>query len=585
MRNPLIFTAILFACCVAGAAFAEDDSRAPMDELVRRYDADRSGVERFYDLPWSPLRFDRLESLSSEWLGKLAIQDFEHFDQQQKIDYILLRNELRYQMVRVTRDRKMLHAMDGLLPARDAIQDLERARWRMEPVDSQAAATRIAEIPELVHKLRERLEHGRKEKEKEGDKGDALKVEPLLARRASNAVGGLKRTLNNWFAFYDGYQPDFSWWMKKPYEDADKALEEYEKYLREEIAGIKGKDEDPLLGEPLGAEGLAEDLSAEFLPYTPDELLAIGEREFSWCEARMLEVSRAMGFGENWKEALAKVKSLHEPPGKQDEFIAGQAHDAIEFVRAHDLVTIPRLCEETWRLSMIPPDRQKFIPYAAYGGQNMMVAYPRMDMKHEDKLMSMRGNNMHFTRIVTAHELIPGHHLQMFYAARYRPYRGMFSTPFFVEGWALYWEMKLWDLNFARGPEDKIGMLFWRMHRAARIIVTLKFHLGRMKPDEMVNFLVDRVGHERFGATSEVRRFIAGDYSPLYQCGYMLGALQLRALNRDVVGSGAMTEKQFNDTVLRYGPIPVELIRAGFKDVPLERETKASWRFGDVPLD
>ena len=105
-------------------------------------------------------------------------------------------------------------------------------------------------------------------------------------------------------------------------------------------------------------------------------------------------------------------------------------------------------------------------------------------------------------------------------------------------------------------------MLFWRMHRCARIIVSLKFHLGRMKPAEMVDFIVERVGHERFGATSEVRRFIGGGYSPLYQCGYMIGGLQLRALRKELVESGQMSDRQFNDGVLRQGPIPVELIRA-----------------------
>jgi uncharacterized protein (DUF885 family) len=98
-------------------------------------------------------------------------------------------------------------------------------------------------------------------------------------------------------------------------------------------------------------------------------------------------------------------------------------------------------------------------------------------------------------------------------------------------------------------------MLFWRMHRCARIIVSLKFHLGKMKPKEMVDFLVDRVGHERFGATSEVRRFIGEAYSPLYQCAYMIGGLQLRALHKEIVGAGKMKEREFNDTVLSYHPI------------------------------
>ena len=159
---------------------------------------------------------------------------------------------------------------------------------------------------------------------------------------------------------------------------------------------------------------------------------------------------------------------------------------------------------------MTSPERQKFMPYAAYGGQQMTVAYASESMKHDDKLMAMRGNNRHFTRIVTAHELIPGHHLERYQSNRHRTYRGLFSTPFFVEGWGLYWELRLWDLKFAKSPEDRIGMLFWRMNRSARIIVSFRFHLGTMTPAEMVDFLVERVGqrevrsHQRGAPVSPV---------------------------------------------------------------------------------
>jgi uncharacterized protein (DUF885 family) len=246
-------------------------------------------------------------------------------------------------------------------------------------------------------------------------------------------------------------------------------------------------------------------------------------------------------------------------------------------------VTVTPMCEEVWRLTMISPETQKQIPYVAYGGQSVMVAYAKDEMKHDDKLMAMRGNNRHFTRITTAHELIPGHHLQIFTADRNRNYRGLFSTPFLTEGWALYWEIRLWDLGYGRTPEDRIGMLFWRMHRCARIVVSLKFHLGEMQPKEMVNFLVERVGHEKLGATSEVRRFIAGNYSPLYQCGYMIGGLQLNALRKETVGAGKMTEKEFNDTVLTYNSMPIEMIHAGMLNIPLSRDTKSSWRFYGEP--
>jgi uncharacterized protein (DUF885 family) len=141
--------------------------------------------------------------------------------------------------------------------------------------------------------------------------------------------------------------------------------------------------------------------------------------------------------------------------------------------------------------------------------------------------------------------------------------------------------MLLWDQGFATTPEDRIGMLFWRKHRCARIIFSLSFHLGEMKPAEAVEFLMERVGHERNNATAEVRRSVGGGYGPLYQAAYMLGGLQLRALHRELVGSGKMTNRAFHDAVLRENSIPIELIRADLLGEKLTRDFKTSWRFYD----
>ena len=197
--------------------------------------------------------------------------------------------------------------------------------------------------------------------------------------------------------------------------------------------------------------------------------------------------------------------------------------------------------------------------------------------------MSMRGNNPHFSRATVHHELIPGHHLQGFMTARYNSHRRAFTTPFWTEGWALYWEMRLWDLGFPRTPENRVGMLFWRMHRSARIIFSLRFHLGTMTPEQAVDLLVNRVGHERANAEAEVRRSFNGTYPPLYQAAYMLGGLQFRALHRDLVTSGRMTERDFHDAILQSGSMPVEMVRAVLTAQPLRRDYAASWRFADQP--
>jgi uncharacterized protein (DUF885 family) len=163
--------------------------------------------------------------------------------------------------------------------------------------------------------------------------------------------------------------------------------------------------------------------------------------------------------------------------------------------------------------------------------------------------------------------------------ARYRPYRRVFGTPFWTEGWALYWEFLLWDRGFARSAENRVGMLFWRMHRCARIIFSLGFHLEQMTPQESVDLLVNRVGHELDNATAEVRRSFAGNYGPLYQSAYLLGGLQFYALHRELVASGRLTDRAFHDAILRENSIPVEMVRAILLRQPLARDFKSSWRF------
>jgi uncharacterized protein (DUF885 family) len=100
-----------------------------------------------------------------------------------------------------------------------------------------------------------------------------------------------------------------------------------------------------------------------------------------------------------------------------------------------------------------------------------------------------------------------------------------------------------------------------------------------MSPQEAVDFLVNRVGHERDNATAEVRRSFAGDYGPLYQIAYMMGGLQFYNLHRELVGTKKMTNKNFHDAILKEGAIPVEMVRSILTKQKLTRGFKPNWRF------
>ncbi len=540
-------------------------------ELTERFVADRDVLLGFYSVPGSSLRLKRLKDFYAAWQARLDQMPYETLGVEGRIDWHLLRLQMRHEIGLVERDQQRNVEMAPFLGFADGIAGLQEARRQFETVKpAEAAAT--------LTKIRKDIEAARKTLEKE----DARPTK-ILALRAANRLGELNKSLENWFKHYDGYDPEFGWWTREPYKKLASALDDYAKFLREKVVGFKTGEDEPIVGDPIGAEGLKLDLQHEMVPYTPDELIAVAQKEFAWCQAEWKKVAQELGLGDDWKAALEKAKQDYVAPGEQPALIADMAYEAVDFLLKRDLLTIPPLSIDDWTMTMMSPERQKVNPFFL-GGDRIIVSFPTDGMDHGDKLDSLRANNRHFCRAVVHHELIPGHHLQGWYLDRFNQHRQLYYTPFWMEGWALYWEFRLWDLGFPQGPLNKAGMLFWRTHRAARIIFSLNFHLGKWMPEQCIDFLVEQVGHDRHTATGEVRRSFNGDYSPLYQVGYMMGAIQLRALQAEAVTGGKLTEKQFHDSVMRGGIMPIEMVRAHVLGLKLPRDYTSSWKFaGEKP--
>ena len=564
---------------VLSSLIAFNRQQSDLRNAVERYVDDRAALLRRYDVENSPVRRERLQNFYRGWQSRLVELDFNALNHEAQIDYILLRNRLAFELEMLRVEETGDVETRSLLPFARRIQELQEVRRERKDVNSQRAAQTLAELAQQVETQTKEL---RAAARKSGGTVKIKGVTPVVAYRAAGQVESLRETLKGWYSFYGGYDPLFTWWAKEPYTKLDKALQAYAVAIREDVIGIREGQKEPIVGDPIGAAGLRAHLAHEMIPYTPEELIAIAERELEWGERELLRASRELGHGDNWRAAQEAVKNLAVEPGRKPAVVRDLAYFSEEFIERHGLITIPPLASEVWRIEMMSPERQLINPFFT-GGEVIRVSYPTDAMTHEDKLMSMRGNNPHFNFATVHHELIPGHHLQGFMTNRFNSHRSTFSTPFWGEGWALYWEMLLWDQNFPRGPEDRIGMLFWRMHRAARIIFSLKFHLGTMTPQEAVDFLVDRVGHERANAEAEVRRSFIGNYSPLYQVAYMIGGLQFRALNEELVQSGKMTAREFHDAVMLGGRMPVEMVRARLIKQPLEPNYTTQWHFAGDP--
>jgi hypothetical protein len=646
--------------------------------------------------PVSVARIARLKRFDLDWQAALAGLDAPALSVAARADLAALNQTIATNLAQLDADAAAIARTARAVPFAPAITRLVEARIRIEDVDPMKAAGVLTEVTKEIARVRARVEASLAAT----PAPDALIVSRDHATRSAAVVTQLRTGLTDWFTFYNGYDPLFTWWMGLPFKRVDAALQDYAALLKDKVAaanlsaspdtisavqpvspapapafpsvpdlaelialpqdemadivarfrgpGQGGRggqggsqaaqaqtrdkafyqawltalktldfktlsrnaqvdylyikkmaeqqvardgitlpanpprktDSSGIPGPARGRQGLIFDLQDELIPYTPEELIAFAETEFAWCDREMKKAAAQLGFGDDWKRALEHVKGIHPPPGGQKAAVRDMVFEAIDYLRAKDLLTVPAVAAESQHMIMMTPERQLVNPFFT-GGFQISVSYPTDTMEYDARIQSMRGNNTPFSHATASHEMIPGHNLVFYTNARFQAYRPRLggNSPFFAEGWPLYWEMMFYEMGFHDTPEEKVGALFWRMHRCARIVFSLKFHMGDWSPQECVDFLVDRVGFERDNAMGEVRRSFQGGYGPLYQAAYLLGGLQMRSLRREVVDTGRMTQKLFHDEILRQGAMPIAMLRLALGGQPLTRDMAVDWRF------
>lgn len=570
LQKTLRLIVVLTITFFSGFAGANDNETGEV--LITEYNQDVRDLGLVYIFKASDEYINRFSKLYSDWLNRLKEINFNKLDKEDQVDYILLKRNILNDQYNLQLDKMKFQKIKAAIPFNDDIIKIQQERRRGNTLDAMATARVLNGVIQKIEQAKA-----------------VVKQNPLededVQKYAVAAVKGLQAGLKNVYSFYDGYDPEFSWWMKKTYPDVDKALGEYATWLGKQDVVNKpmALDNSGIIGNPIGETELIRQLRYEMVPYTPEQLVKIAEYQYQWCLDEMIKASRQMGLGDNWKAALEKVKDNHLKPGEQPELINNLEEFALHMIDSLNLVTIPAVAREAWRMIMLTPEQMRFASYFL-GGSQILVAYANEEQDFETKEMIMRSGNYAFARAEVFHELIPGHNLQFFMNKRYRSYRNAFRTPFNSEGWAFYWEMILWDNGYNRTPEEKIGSLFWRMTRCARIVFSLNYHLNKWTPQQCIDYLVNKVGLERFSAESEVRRSFTGGYGPLYQLAYMMGALQIYQLHQDVVKSGKMTDKEFNDTFLHNGTMPIEMFRALVTDQKLNPDYTTQWRFAESSL-
>ena len=400
--------------------------------MIERYSVDRNSLQSSSPPSSSPARDEGNRDFTAGWLYKLEKIDFDRLSQAGRVDYLLFKNYLAHQMRQLDLLSKERSLAASLLPFAQKIIDLDQSRREVKSMEWSKVAGSLTGLAKEIGEMRRTLER---------DPATKDKVKREAANRALASLEDLRNTIRGWYNFYDGYDPNFTWWIQEPYKGVDEGLQSYADYLRQKMGavttglsggfgpgsgrrrgggagpgavgagpqesagatarpaapGLNRERGGPIVGNPIRREALLSELKYEMISYSPEELIELAQTELAWCENEMKLAARAMGHGDDWRAALEHVKTMYVEPGKQPALIHDLAIEAIEYLDKHDLVTVPELCRDSWRMAMMSPEQQLVNPFFT-GGEVISVSYPTNSMPQEAKLMSMRGNNIHFSR-------------------------------------------------------------------------------------------------------------------------------------------------------------------------------------------
>src|SRR5262245_59955228 len=246
-------------------ASVDGPDTAPVSEMraaIERYTVDRGSLSRSYTVNYSANRRDRFRKFYSDWLASLQKLDFDSMSQDGKIDYLLFKNHLEYELRQLDIQARQISEIEPLMPFAKTIADLEEARRRMEPVDSAKVAALLTSLKKQVDDKRRQIEMGLRPEGRGGmspaagdGAAEPLRVKKTVGNRAVIALNNVRGTLRNWYTFYNGYDPVFTWWNEEPYRALEQSISGYATFLTERVLGLRTEGSQTAGGPQAGGGG------------------------------------------------------------------------------------------------------------------------------------------------------------------------------------------------------------------------------------------------------------------------------------------------------------------------------------------
>jgi uncharacterized protein (DUF885 family) len=518
--------------------------------------------EHRYDALWpdlTPAGIADLVACHRAYLDSLAAVDRERLDEANAVDYAILHEQIEAALFRLEELRE--HTWNPLLynPG-DGIYGLVAREFAPLAERLRSVKGRLEGLPDLLAAARANLEHPPR-----------IFTETAIEQNQgviSLVLDGLQPHLDR--------APQLRDELLAARSAAIAALEDYGRWLEDEL--LPRSDGDFRLGAELWRKKLRYALASDL---EPAEILERAEADLAATRAEMRRVAEPLyreyfpqddgPKGEDDQTVIGRVLDRIADDHPSDSTIVEQAASDLarltEFVRDQNLVGVP---DEPLAL-IVMPEHQRGVwiaycdapgPLEKHGKTFYAIAPTPSDWDASRKASFYREYNDAMLQVLTIHEAMPGHYLQIAHANAFEaptPVRAVFASGTFVEGWATYAEQLMVDAGWD-GPEVHLQQLKMRLRMIINAIIDNKIHTqGMTEADAMKLMKVEGFQEEGEAAGKWRRACLTSTQLSTYYVGN-LEINGIRADWQDMMGD-AYEGRAFHDRLLGYGSPPPKYVR------------------------
>lgn len=293
--------------------------------------------------------------------------------------------------------------------------------------------------------------------------------------------------------------------------------------------------------------------------YTADDIHNIGLKEVARIKSEMKTIIDDLGFKGSFADFIQFLRTDEQFYPKTADELMMFARDIAKRIDAELPKYFKTLPRKPYGVVPVPADLAPNYTGGRYSGSyNETTAG-----FYWVNTYNLPSRTLYTIPALTAHEAVPGHHLQISLnnelpktIPAFR--RGLYLSAF-GEGWGLYSEYLAEEMGIYTTPYEKFGQLTYEMWRACRLVVDTGVHAKGWSRQQMLDYLAENTALSIHEVTTETDRYISW---PGQAISYKMGEIKIRELRKKA--EKALGEefdiREFHEVILEEGTVTLAIM-------------------------